>query len=190
MNKNKGFTLVELMVVVALVGIITTLAIPAFGDMMQRNQLKAAVQSLQDDMLFARTQAIKRSQNVTVNRTRTSTAAGDWCYGLTASAPCDCTVTTTTDADYCEIKIISGANFNTVKMFTGMGNNAVNFRRGTIGNDGVTFNTTNYAARVTFSDEGRVRICTPTTVSNTEAAANRPTGTTGLSEPNKPIPNC
>lgn len=162
MNNNKGFSLIELMVVIAIVGIITSMAVPAFSKMMERNRLKTAVQSLQDDLQFARVQAIKKSQDVIINRTQTSSAAGDWCYGLSASA-CVCTVTDTTDANYCEIKRVSGTGFSTVSMFSASGNSTFDFRRGTIGANGVTFNTTNYAARVVFSDTGRARICAPTT---------------------------
>lgn len=182
MNKNKGFSMIELLVVVAIVGIIASMAVPAFNNVLQRNRLKTVVQSLQDDLQHARTLAIKQSQNVIVSYTRTSTAAGDWCYGLTTKAA-GCTCTTAND---CEIKTISGTGFNTVSMFSATGNNTFNFRRGTIGADGVTFYTSGYAARVVFSDVGRVRICTPPTISDTVAAANRPTGTIGLPT----VPNC
>lgn len=176
MNKNNGFSMIELLVVIAIVGIITTMAVPAFSKMMERNKLKSAVQSLQDDLQFARTQAIKGSRDVLINRVQTSTAAGDWCYGLTTkTAGCTCTT-----ANSCEIKTVSGTGFNTVKMFSATGNSTFDFRRGTIGANGVTFYTSNYAARVVFSDVGRVRICTPPTVSDTVAADNRPTGTIGL----------
>lgn len=177
MNKNKGFSLIELMVVIAIIGIIASMAVPALMNMLQRNRLKTAVQSLQDDLQYARTLAIKQSQNIVINRTRTSTAAGDWCYGISTAA-CDCTVTDTTANNYCNIKIVSGDAFNTVSMFSTSLSNTFDFRRGTIGANGVTFNTANYAARVVFSTVGRVRICVPTT--------DMPTGTIGLPA----IPDC
>ena len=186
MNKNKGFTAIELMIVIAIIGIVTSLAVPAFGIMMQRNKLKSAIQSFQDDLQHARILAVKKSQNVLINRTQTSTTVGDWCYGLSTKAACICTVTDTAAANFCEIKIISGTNFSTVSMLTATGNSSFDFKRGTIGANGVTFYTTNYAARVVFDNVGRVRICTPPTVSNTVAAANRPIGTGGLPV----IPDC
>lgn len=183
MNKNKGFTLIEVMVVLAIVGVVGSFAVPSFNDMVQRNKLKAAVQAFQDDVQFARTQAIKRSVNILINRVQTSAAAGNWCYGLTAkSAGCTCTT-----ANDCEIKTVSGTGFNTVSMYSATGNSTFDFRRGTIGQNGVTFNTTKYAARVVFSTIGRVRICTPPVGTG---ATDRPTGTIGLSEPDKPFPNC
>lgn len=167
MNTNKGFSLIELMVVIAIVGIITSMAVPAFSNLLERNRLKSVVQAFQDDLQFARIQAIKTSISVIVSRT--SGNAGSWCYGLVTKNPssktsCDCTVTTTTASNYCDIKRVLGTGFGSVDMVAETGNNSTfDYRRGTIGADGVTFNTTNYAARVVFSDTGRARICAPTT---------------------------
>ena len=155
-QKNTGFTLLEVMIVVAIIGILAAIAVPSYQDMIERNKLKQAVESLKSDMQFARTEAIKRSQNVVVSRTTGNTGA--WCYGLNVAATCDCTT-----ANACSIKTVSGADFsNVVNMDSATTNNSTfNFRRGTIGAEGVTFSTSKYAARVVFSDVGRVRICTP-----------------------------
>lgn len=159
-QKNAGFTLLEAMIVVAIIGILAAMAVPSFQDMIERNRLQQVVEGLKSDLQFARTEAIKRSQTVLI--TRTPGNAGTWCYGLTSKAACSCAQVTTTVADYCEIKRVLGSDFSTVNMDAAVGNNSsFNFRRGTIGADSVTFSTAHYAARSTFSDVGRVRICTP-----------------------------
>lgn len=177
MNKHKyaGFTLLEAMIVVAIAGIIAALAMSSFQKLIERNRLKQVAETLSSDLQFARTESIKHSENVIVSRT--AGTSGSWCYGLARKNPstktsCDCTVTDNTNAAYCDIKIVSGANFGNADMDTASGgNNTFDFRRGTIGPNGVTFSTVNYAARVVYSAVGRVRICSPNPM---------PTGKVGL----------
>jgi len=170
-KQNHGFTLLELLITVAIIGIVTSIAVPSFQNNLERNGLKEVVESFKSDLQLARTRAIKQSQNIGINRIE---GVGNWCYGLTIKASCTCSVTTTTDAAYCEIKRIVGTNFRPATVVVAdAGNSQFDFRRGTIGANGVTFTTTNYSSRVVFSSVGRVRICTPT-------------GTTGLPT----YPNC
>ncbi len=150
--------MIEAMVVVAIIGILAAIAIPSYQDMLERNRLKLVVESLKSDLQYARTEAIKKSQNVLI--TRTPGNAGAWCYGLSTKDACSCAQVTTTANDYCEIKRVLGSDFDPINMDAANGNNSrFNFRRGTIGADSVTFSTNKYSARVVFSDVGRVRIC-------------------------------
>ncbi len=158
---SKGMTFPELMVTIAVFGIISAMGVPSFQKMIERNQLKEAAESFKSDMLLARTESFKRSQNVLISRTTGN--AGVWCYGLSADAVnpvCDCTQALA--PGNCNIKRVSGAGFNETNMDTAaINDNTFDFRRGTIGNNGVTFSTNNYSARVVFSGAGRVRVCTP-----------------------------
>lgn len=171
-----GFTLIELMAAVAVIGILAALALPSFQGMLERNSLKQAVEGLKSDMQYARTEAIKRSTNIKVSRTAGN--AGAWCYGLSATPPtttsCDCNQATAAVADDCEIKIVSGTAYNATDLLTS-GTRAFDFRRGTIlgapPNGGMTFTTAHHTARVVFFVSGRVRVCTTNPL---------PAGKTGL----------
>jgi len=166
MNKTRclGFTLAELMITITIVGIVAAMAVPSFQDTLDRNLLKQVIESFKSDLQFARTTAIKQSQNIRINRTTGN--AGTWCYGLTTKASCVCTQATITATDFCEIKRILGNEFNPTNMVSATGNSTFNFRRGTIGANGVTFSSNKYASRVVFSAGGRIRICSPSTVAN------------------------
>lgn len=155
-RKQHGVTLTELLVTIAIIGILAAIAVPSYRDTIERNRLKQAVEAFKSDMQFARTEAIKRSQDVAISRSPGN--AGAWCYGLNFNATCTCGT-----AGSCGIKTVSGANFsNQVSMGTETSNNnTFNFRRGTIGAGGVTFSTANYQARVFFNEAGRIGICTP-----------------------------
>ena len=167
-QNNAGFTLLELMIVVAIVGIVAAFAVPSYQNMIERNRLKQAAGSLLSDMQHARTEAIKRSQDIFVSRTTGNNGA--WCYGVSTAA-CNCAATPST----CTLKTISGAGFPQTNLSSPNGNSTFSSRRGTIGANGVTFSTTNYVVRVVFSNVGRVRLCTPAV-----GTLNRPAGTDGL----------
>lgn len=155
-DRQRGVTLVETLVVVVIVGILISTAVPSYRATIERNRLKEVVDAFKSDMQFARTEAVKQNRYVFISRLPGN--AGAWCYGLNVDENCSCGT-----ANSCSIKVVSGANFsNQVSMEASTANNSrFDFRQGTIGASGVTFSTANYQARVTFSNVGRIGICTP-----------------------------
>jgi type IV fimbrial biogenesis protein FimT len=61
-----GFTLVEIMISVAVVAVILTIGIPSFRFVTNSNRIAAEINGLLGDMQFARSEAIKEGQLVTV----------------------------------------------------------------------------------------------------------------------------
>jgi type IV fimbrial biogenesis protein FimT len=61
-----GYTLIELMVVVAIVGILSAVAVPNFSQMMQRQRVDSQVSALVSAMRSTRAEAVKRGQQVTL----------------------------------------------------------------------------------------------------------------------------
>jgi prepilin-type N-terminal cleavage/methylation domain-containing protein len=59
MNNNKGFTLVELVVVLAILSIIMAISIPNFSAWLPRNRIKTSVRHIYNDMNLARSRAVK-----------------------------------------------------------------------------------------------------------------------------------
>ena len=66
-KKNQGFTLIELMVTVAIMAIIAMMAAPSFGDMILSQNLNKSAQSMISVLNEARAQAVLTRQDVTVN---------------------------------------------------------------------------------------------------------------------------
>ncbi|WP_165767164.1 GspH/FimT family pseudopilin [Parendozoicomonas haliclonae] len=63
---SSGFTLVEVMVVVAILSILTTVVAPSFSDFINRNSLASESNRLSSLLRFARSEAIQRQTPVIV----------------------------------------------------------------------------------------------------------------------------
>lgn len=61
-----GFTLLELMVAVAIVGVLMAVAIPAMGNFIRNGRITAAANDVMAALHFTRSEAIKRRQPVTL----------------------------------------------------------------------------------------------------------------------------
>jgi type IV fimbrial biogenesis protein FimT len=93
----RGFTLVELMVVVAITAIIAAFALPSFVSILERYRVRQAAEALQGALYYARSEAIKRGGGVLLaklpNNTGKCTTAGSddhWdCGWQVCAGSCD-----------------------------------------------------------------------------------------------------
>jgi type IV fimbrial biogenesis protein FimT len=79
----RGFSLIEVMVTVAILGVLATLAAPSFRTLLLKRSVQAAANSLVEDMRLARSEALKRSTRTVICHSSNGTsctalAAGGW----------------------------------------------------------------------------------------------------------------
>jgi len=95
---SSGFTMIELVVVIAIVGILMAIGVPSFRYVTTANRISAEVNGLLGDMQFARAEAIKEGRPVVVcvsadfatcNNTNTWQSGWIICSDLNNSGNCD-----------------------------------------------------------------------------------------------------
>lgn len=81
-RSDAGFTLIELMVTVAVLAILLGIALPSFLDSFERSRERAALESVTTAVKYARSEALNRNRQVTLcasNAAQTGcSGAADW----------------------------------------------------------------------------------------------------------------
>ncbi len=84
-RRARGFTMIELMIVVVIVAVLATIALPNLQDVVARTRLKTAASDLHTSLVFARSEAIKRNCQINV-----VPAIGGWVQGWSVKTDLTC----------------------------------------------------------------------------------------------------
>lgn len=142
---QQGFTLVELIVVLAVLAVVAAMAMPAFSDLMVRRRLEGAANELSADLQYARSQAVSASSDVTF---ATSGTSG---YTITGSG----SVTYKTVTLGSSLSVNSGVTI-TFKALRGCTNDSCS-----ADDVSVTVSSPSNSLRATVNRMGRVALCVP-----------------------------
>lgn len=85
-RRATGFTLLELVIALAIVAILTAMSVPTFASLVARQRLQAAVQNLRADIALARQEAGRRGQPVHLS----FSPGSRWCYAIGTVVLADC----------------------------------------------------------------------------------------------------
>lgn len=79
----QGFTLLELIIVVAIVAILASVAAPSFDELIKNNSVKALEHELNTSITFARSEALTRQKPVSIACVTSNSGGckGDWSEG-------------------------------------------------------------------------------------------------------------
>lgn len=70
---NLGFTLIELIVGITILGILSSVALPSFMNMIQNNRQASVINAFIADLHFARSEAIKRNSSISLCKSSNGT---------------------------------------------------------------------------------------------------------------------
>lgn len=171
---QSGVSMVEVIIVMGIVGVMASLAFPSFSQMFARSRLRATAEQIRADLNVARSEAQKRNQTILMNFT--INADNSWCYGLTTSASCNCTVTDAANTSYCFLdrdaggvaipSSVSSTNYRGIAFVgTPFTDHKITFNavRPMLESSSVTLVSSDASARMRIiaSGLGRIRFCSP-----------------------------
>jgi type IV fimbrial biogenesis protein FimT len=90
--RHKGFTLIELIVVVAIAAVVLMIGIPSFSASIKSSEVQTGSSNFFTTLLLARSEAVKRNQPAVICKSADGaacTAAGDWEDGWLIYADAD-----------------------------------------------------------------------------------------------------
>lgn len=177
-RRQRGMSLIELLVVVSVLAILAALGVPSYQQWVRNSRIRTASESLQNGLRIARSEAAQRGSNVRFELTSATNASWEVC-ALNGAANCEATGATTITS----YTASEGAIGIELGVATTQGNLTSPLSLGIPANSGVTFGSlgrptsygTNDLARIdvssgvandrslvtTISSGGMVRMCDP-----------------------------
>jgi len=99
-----GFTLLELVIALAITALLATLTVPTFASVLARQRLRATVEHLRADIALARQEAGRRALPVHL----VFQPGSSWCYAIGTGALADCRHALQPGPDNGVIKVVQG----------------------------------------------------------------------------------
>lgn len=171
-TKQHGFTLIEMMITITILGILLAIAVPSFTDWLNRKRIDGVANEFASLIQLARSESTKQNKKIYIQATRSAT---DWSLmATTTSATC-------TALDACDLRSMRLAQYSRIAISDWVAASKIGISpnlngahispidslfsfnpASTTDAQSVTFETTGYQLRVLISRTGNTTICTPT----------------------------
>lgn len=154
LKRQFGLTLIELVFAMAIMAILAAVAVPSFRGFLAQQRVKAAANTLSEDLRFGRDESVRLGRNVHVSYQ----GGAKWCWGLRFDQACDCSGAN--PAARCDISRAGAADFKGVAL---LGNQPAVFEpeQGRVAQPGRTefLSQSGDKIRVELMPNGRVYNC-------------------------------
>lgn len=152
--RPRGLTLIELVIALAVLGILATLAVPTLAERLARQRLAGAAEALAMDLGQARVEAVASGQPLFVVFDR----GAQWCWAVARSPACGCAVPAP-----CQLKVERAADWPGVDLLAA---DDTAFEPGGTPADGARAQfrspAVGHGLAVGLSPLGRARLCSAT----------------------------
>jgi type IV fimbrial biogenesis protein FimT len=159
---QRGLTVVELLVSMAVVTVLLAIAVPSFSDMLDASRLRGAEDNLTAYLRFAKAESTKRNRSISLTL-QANADGSDWCYGLSEDADCDCFSSGSCVYDGVE-RVAQDDDYGGVQITITVSHGRFSFqpKRNTVTAGSVTFIAANgKQLKTVVSGYGRIRHCSP-----------------------------
>ncbi|MEQ1600241.1 MAG: GspH/FimT family pseudopilin [Methylophilaceae bacterium] len=161
-----GFSLIELMIAVSLLGILTALAMPSYRNWIQNTMIRNAAESIQNGLQKARMEAVKHNANVQfVLGANSAWSVG--CVTVTADCPDPIEQRAAKEGSSTNISATATPAGATTIIFTNLGTVSPSPPAATVPFTQLDIDNSTLSAadsrnlRITLSTNGSVRMCDP-----------------------------
>lgn len=152
--KPRGLTLLELVIAMAMLAIVASLALPNFGSAADRTRLRSAAETLATDIAEARYESAQRGAPLFLD----VQAGPGWCWAVTTAAGCRCGL-----PQSCQLKTVSEADNPGVLLVDAhaLAFDPTGMPMAAAGTEALLQSRRGEQLRVSVSPLGRASICSP-----------------------------